>query len=747
MFSKELEISIASLFDKAHEINIQYLTVEHLFLMILNDYDVRDFIESKDINLESMKDSLNDHLKQASIVRTDAQKAVQPTLGFQRVLQRAVFHIQSSGKGVVKPINILVAIFSEKESHSVYLLNKNNINRLDVVTYISHGSPEKEISDPKENIDSSNEPSEHDKQENSFLINLNNLVEEDKIDNLIGRTKEVERLVQILSRRTKNNPLLVGESGVGKTAIAEGLAYLICNKKVPQIISKSTIYSLDIAALVAGTKYRGDFEKRLKEVLNFLDTKDKPILFIDEIHTIIGAGSASGGSLDVSNLLKPALAKGQIRCIGSTTFQEYRGIFDQNQALSRRFQKIDVLEPNYDECVEILDGLKGIYEEYHNVNYSNESIKTSIELSSKYINDRFLPDKAIDVIDETGAMLNIARKNDKKITVNQSDIEKTISKITKIPEQSITVADKKNLKNIEDDLKRVIFGQDAAVETLSSAIKLSRVGLRDDNKTIGSFLFTGPTGVGKTEISTQLADIMGVDLLRFDMSEYMERHTVSRLIGAPPGYVGFDQGGLLTEAVVKSPHCVLLLDEIEKAHPDIFNILLQVMDAGVLTDNNGRKADFRNVILIMTTNIGAELLGKRNIGFNKSSNESDAMGSLNKLFSPEFRNRLDETIQFNYLDKTIILSIVDKFLTKLQAQLDKRNVEIVVSKDVISWIADNGYDKDMGARPMERFISKNIKKPLVDKLLFGNLKAGGQIKLDIKAGNLKFSEIKKKVKV
>ena len=747
MFSKELEISIASLFDKAHEINIQYLTVEHLFLMILNDYDVRDFIESKDINLESIKDSLNDHLKQASIVRTDAQKAVQPTLGFQRVLQRAVFHIQSSGKGVVKPINILVAIFSEKESHSVYLLNKNNINRLDVVTYISHGSPEKEISDTKENIESSNEPSEHDKQENSFLINLNNLVEEDKIDNLIGRTKEVERLVQILSRRTKNNPLLVGESGVGKTAIAEGLAYLICNKKVPQIISKSTIYSLDIAALVAGTKYRGDFEKRLKEVLNFLDTKDKPILFIDEIHTIIGAGSASGGSLDVSNLLKPALAKGQIRCIGSTTFQEYRGIFDQNQALSRRFQKIDVLEPNYDECVEILDGLKGIYEEYHNVNYSNESIKTSIELSSKYINDRFLPDKAIDVIDETGAMLNIARKNDKKITVNQSDIEKTISKITKIPEQSITVADKKNLKNIEDDLKRVIFGQDAAVETLSSAIKLSRVGLRDDNKTIGSFLFTGPTGVGKTEISTQLADIMGVDLVRFDMSEYMERHTVSRLIGAPPGYVGFDQGGLLTEAIVKSPHCVLLLDEIEKAHPDIFNILLQVMDAGVLTDNNGRKADFRNVILIMTTNIGAELLGKRNIGFNKSSNESDAMGSLNKLFSPEFRNRLDETIQFNYLDKTIILSIVDKFLTKLQAQLDKRNVEIVVSKDDIGWIADNGYDKDMGARPMERFISKNIKKPLVDKLLFGNLKAGGQIKLDIKAGNLKFSEIKKKVKV
>ena len=634
MFSKELEISIASLFDQAQEINIQYLTVEHLFLMILNDYDVKDFIESKDIQIESLKESLNDHLKQTSILRTDAQKAVQPTLGFQRVLQRAVFHIQSSGKGVVKPINILVAIFSEKESRSVYLLNKNNINRLDVVTHISHGSPEKTTTEESVNEEQSESDPIKAKKESSYLINLNSQVEEGKIDKLIGRTKEVERIVQILSRRTKNNPLLVGESGVGKTAIAEGLSYLIVNNKVPKILSNSTIYALDIAALIAGTKYRGDFEKRLKEVLKFLDKEDKPVLFIDEIHTIIGAGSASGGSMDVSNLLKPALGKGQIRCIGSTTFQEYRGIFDQNQALSRRFQKVDVLEPNYDECVEILDGIKSIYEDYHNVNFSNEAIKTSIDLSSKYINDRFLPDKAIDVIDETGAMLNITRKNSKKITVNQSHIEKTISKITKIPEQSITAADKKNLKNIEESLKRVIFGQDAAVETLSNAIKLSRVGLRDDNKTIGSFLFTGPTGVGKTEISNQLADIMGIDLVRFDMSEYMERHTVSRLIGAPPGYVGFDQGGLLTEAIVKSPHCVLLLDEIEKAHPDIFNILLQVMDAGVLTDNNGRKADFRNVILIMTTNIGAELLGRRNIGFSSTSNESDAMNSLNKLFSP-----------------------------------------------------------------------------------------------------------------
>jgi ATP-dependent Clp protease ATP-binding subunit ClpA len=746
MFSKDLEISIANLFDKAQEINIQYLTVEHLFLMILNDYDVKDFIESHNVQIDTLKDELNEHLKKSSILRTDNQKAVQPTLGFQRVLQRAVFHIQSSGKGVVKPINLLVAIFSEKESRSVYILNKNNINRLDVVTYISHGPSDKKTSDSVAVDEETNEQENIKTEENAYLINLNNLVNEDKIDNLIGRTKEIDRLIQILSRRSKNNPLLVGESGVGKTAIAEGLAYLICNKKVPSILNESVIYSLDIAALIAGTKYRGDFEKRLKEVLKFLETKENAILFIDEIHTIIGAGSASGGSLDVSNLLKPALGKGSLRCIGSTTFQEYRGIFDQNQALSRRFQKIDVVEPSFDECIEIINGIKSIYEEYHNVAYSSEAINASVDLSSKYINERFLPDKAIDVIDETGAMLNIARKNNKKITVNQSDIEKTIAKITKIPEQNITVSDKKDLKNLEENLKRVIFGQDLAVETLANAIKLSRVGLRDDNKTIGSFLFTGPTGVGKTEISKQLSEILGIDLIRFDMSEYMERHTVSRLIGAPPGYVGFDQGGLLTEAIVKSPHCVLLLDEIEKAHPDIFNILLQVMDAGVLTDNNGRKADFRNVILIMTTNIGAELLAKRNIGFSSSSNESDAMNSLNKLFTPEFRNRLDETIQFNYLDKSIILSIVDKFLTKLQAQLDKRNVEIVVSKAVISWIADNGYDKEMGARPMERFISKNIKKPLVDKLLFGNLKSGGQIKLDIVNGSLKFAEIKDKVK-
>ena len=745
MFSKELELSIAALFDKAHEANIQYITVEHLLLMIINDFDVKEFFKSKSISIDSLKEDLNNHLNKNIVSKKDNQKPVQPTLGFQRVLQRAVFHIQSSGKGVVKPINILVAIFSERESHSVYLLNKYKLSRLDVVTYLSHGPSTSSKEDKL--VDNISQNDKDLSTENEFLINLNNLVSNNKIDKIIGRKKEIERLVQILSRRNKNNPLLVGESGVGKTAIAEGLAYLISKKDVPPIMENTVVYSLDIAALIAGTKYRGDFEKRLKQVLSFLSKQDNPILFIDEIHTIIGAGSASGGSLDVSNLLKPALGKGEIRCIGSTTFQEYRGIFNQNQALSRRFQKIDVIEPNFDECEEILNGIKDIYENYHDVKYTEEAIKSSIELSSKYISDRFLPDKAIDVIDETGALLNINRKNKKTIKVSKNDIEMTISKITKIPEQTITTSDKKDLKNLEENLKRVIFGQNKAVETLSNAIKLSRVGLRDENKTIGSFLFTGPTGVGKTEISKQLSEILGIDLIRFDMSEYMERHTVSRLIGAPPGYVGFDQGGLLTEAIVKSPHCVLLLDEIEKAHPDIFNILLQVMDAGQLTDNNGRKSDFRNVILIMTTNIGADLLSKRNIGFAESSNETDAMNSLKRLFSPEFRNRLDETIQFNYLDKSVILSIVDKFLTRLQAQLDKRNVEIQVSKKVIEWIADNGYDKEMGARPMERFISQNIKKPLVDKLLFGNLKGGGLIKLDIEKGKLKFTDTKTKIKV
>ena len=746
MFSKELEQSIANLFDQAQDQNLEYLTIEHLLLMLISDFEVRQALETNDVNLATLRENLEEHVRDNTPTKVDAKKPVQPTLGFQRVLQRAVFHVQSSGKGVVKPINLLVAIFSEKESHSVFLLSKQGIGRLDIVSYISHGKPD-EIS-TESNSTESDEVTDTASTNNEleFLIDLNHLAESNKVDQLVGRIDEVERIIQILARRTKNNPLLVGESGVGKTAIAEGLAHLINSKDTPEFLHESKLYSLDIGALIAGTKYRGDFEKRLKSVLKFLDEQSNPILFIDEIHTIIGAGSASGGSLDVSNLLKPALGKGKLRCIGSTTFQEYRGVFNQNQALSRRFQKIDVLEPSVDECIQILDGLKGNYEAHHNVKYSNESINSAVTLSKRFLNDRFLPDKAIDLIDETGALLNISRSNSKKITVKQTDIEKTISKISKIPEQTISSQESINLQKLESDLKTVIFGQDTAIKSLVNAIKLSRAGLRDDNKTIGSFLFAGPTGVGKTEITSQLAHIMGIELVRFDMSEYMERHTVSRLIGAPPGYVGFDQGGLLTEAVVQNPHCVLLLDEIEKAHPDIFNLLLQIMDSGVLTDNNGRKADFRNVIVVMTTNAGADLLEKKSIGFSDQSNESDALLSLKKLFSPEFRNRLDEIIQFNYLPLKVILSIVDKFLTKLQAQLDARNVELIYSKKVLNWIAENGYNKEMGARPMERFITNKIKKPLVDKVLFGELSKGGQIRVDLVANEVIFSATKKTAK-
>ena len=743
MFSKELEQSISSLFDQAQKTDIEYITIEHLLLMILSDFDVKDFLKSNGINVNSFKSSVEDYIQDTTPRKSDPNKSPQPTLGFQRVLQRAVFHVQSSGKGVVKPINILVAIFSEKESHSVYLLTKAGISRLDIVSYISHGktASKKESDSVIDGVDEEEVITES--GESKFLINLNEQASEGKIDALIGRQEEISRLIQILARRTKNNPLLVGESGVGKTAIVEGLAHLVINKNVPEYLQNYTIYSLDIGGLIAGTKYRGDFEKRLKEVIEFLEGQDKSILFIDEIHTIIGAGSASGGSLDVSNLLKPALGKGSLRCIGSTTFQEFRGIFNQNQALSRRFQKIDINEPDIDDSIAILKGIKPLYEQHHNVKYHDESIKSAVELSQKFISDRFLPDKAIDLMDETGALLNVNRKDNKKITVNQIDIEKTISKITKIPEKSISKDESKSLKNIERDLKRVIFGQDKAIVSLGNAIKLSRAGLRDDNKTIGSFLFAGPTGVGKTEIARQLASILGIELIRFDMSEYMERHTVSRLIGAPPGYVGFDQGGLLTEAIVKNPHAVLLLDEIEKANPDIFNLLLQVMDSGVLTDNNGRKADFRNVILIMTTNAGADLLEKSSIGFNSQSNESDALKSLNKLFAPEFRNRLDEIIQFNYLPKKVVLSIVDKFLTKLQAQLDERGIELIYSKKVVNWIADKGYNKHMGARPMERFITDHIKKPLVNNVLFGSLNKGGQIKVDLVDGEVEFTELKK----
>ena len=748
MFSKELEQSISNLFDEAQKSNIEYITIEHLLLMILNDFDVKESLLSCDVNIENLKTQISDHIKETTPIKNNHEEPVKPTLGFQRVLQRSVFHVQSSGKGIVKPINILVAIFSEKESHSVYILSKLGVSRLDIVSYLSHGKKEKNTEsndNPQQEVSTENELANE--TENKFLLNLNEQAANGKIDRLIGRKQEISRLIQILARRTKNNPLLVGESGVGKTALVEGLAHLIVTKNVPKYLNDHVIYLLDIGGLIAGTKYRGDFEKRLKEVMSFLESQEKSILFIDEIHTIIGAGSASGGTLDVSNLLKPALGKGTLRCIGSTTFNEFRGIFNQNQALSRRFQKIDVVEPSIDESVEILNGIKQLYEDHHNVKFSDNSIETAVKLSDKFLNDRFLPDKAIDLIDETGALLNINRKNKNKITVKDLDIEKTISKITKIPEKTLSKNESVNLKNLERDLKRVIFGQDKAIDALCNAIKLSRAGLRDDNKTISSFIFAGPTGVGKTEISKQLASILGIELIRFDMSEYMERHTVSRLIGAPPGYVGFDQGGLLTEAVVKNPYSVLLLDEIEKAHPDIFNILLQVMDNGVLTDNNGRKADFRNVIIIMTTNAGADLLEKKTIGFNSQSNETDAIKTLKKLFSPEFRNRLDEIIQFNYLPKKVILSIVDKFLVKLQAQLDERGIELIYSNKVINWIAEEGYDKVMGARPMERFITENIKKPLVDSILFSNDKKGHQIKVDFKDGKAVFTSPKKSAKV
>ena len=748
MFSKELEQSISNLFDEAQKSNIEYITIEHLLLMILNDFDVKESLLSCDVNIENLKTQISDHIKETTPIKNNHEEPVKPTLGFQRVLQRSVFHVQSSGKGIVKPINILVAIFSEKESHSVYILSKLGVSRLDIVSYLSHGKKEKNTEsndNPQQEVSTENELANE--TENKFLLNLNEQAANGKIDRLIGRKQEISRLIQILARRTKNNPLLVGESGVGKTALVEGLAHLIVTKNVPKYLNDHVIYLLDIGGLIAGTKYRGDFEKRLKEVMSFLESQEKSILFIDEIHTIIGAGSASGGTLDVSNLLKPALGKGTLRCIGSTTFNEFRGIFNQNQALSRRFQKIDVVEPSIDESVGILNGIKQLYEDHHNVKFSDNSIETAVKLSDKFLNDRFLPDKAIDLIDETGALLNINRKNKNKITVKDLDIEKTISKITKIPEKTLSKDESVNLKNLERDLKRVIFGQDKAIDALCNAIKLSRAGLRDDNKTISSFIFAGPTGVGKTEISKQLASILGIELIRFDMSEYMERHTVSRLIGAPPGYVGFDQGGLLTEAVVKNPYSVLLLDEIEKAHPDIFNILLQVMDNGVLTDNNGRKADFRNVIIIMTTNAGADLLEKKSIGFNSQSNETDAIKTLKKLFSPEFRNRLDEIIQFNYLPKKVILSIVDKFLVKLQAQLDQRGIELIYSNKVINWIAEEGYDKVMGARPMERFITENIKKPLVDSILFSNDKKGHQIKVDFKDGKAVFTSPKKSAKV
>ena len=742
MINQELEQNLNSAFKLAQEQKHEFVTVEHLLLSLLDNTDAIDLLTSNKVNIETLKVDLEEFIGSTTPkISSDAEIDIQPTLGFQRVIQRAVFHVQSSGKTEVKGSNVLVAIFSEKESQSVFLLEQLGLTRLDAVSYLSHGKTENADSVIDENGDS-NDPDSNNALE-QYATNLNKEALEGRIDPLIGRSTEIERVVQILARRSKNNPLLVGESGVGKTAIAEGLAKLITENKVPDLIKDSVIYSLDMGALLAGTKYRGDFEERLKAVLKELEEDKSAILFIDEIHTIIGAGATSGGVMDASNLLKPALAKRGLQFVGSTTYKEFRGIFEKDRALSRRFQKVEVSEPSVDETFNILKGLKERFEEHHEIKYTEGSLKAAASLSSKHINDRFLPDKAIDVVDEAGARQKLVPSSKRKKTINELDIEKIVASIARIPEKTVSSSDKKSLEKLEENLKRVIFGQDEAVESLSSSIKLARAGLRVDEKPVGSFLFSGPTGVGKTELSKQLASIMGIEFVRFDMSEYMERHTVSRLIGAPPGYVGFDQGGLLTEAVVKQPYSVVLLDEIEKAHPDIFNILLQVMDAGVLTDNNGRKADFRNVILIMTTNVGAEMLSKRNIGFSDQSNESDAMNSLNKLFSPEFRNRLDEIIQFDYLNKEIILSVVDKFLIRLQAQLDKRNVELEISKAVINWIAENGYDKDMGARPMERFITDHIKKPLVNDVLFGALNKGGQIKVDLVDGQVEFTELTK----
>ena len=665
----------------------------------------------------------------------DPDRDTQPTLGFQRVLQRAVFHVQSSGKREVTGANVLVAIFSEQESQAVYFLGVQNVHRLDVVNYISHGiskiheSREHEAEEGEQVAEESAEAPAASPLE-SYASNLNQLAADGRIDPLIGRAYEIERAAQILCRRRKNNPLLVGEPGVGKTAIAEGLAWMIVEGKVPEPLQDAVVYSLDMGALLAGTKYRGDFEKRFKGLLADLKKKPHAILFVDEIHTIIGAGAASGGVMDASNLLKPALASGDIKCMGSTTFQEYRGIFEKDRALSRRFQKVDVVEPTVDETVGILRGLKQRFEAHHSVEYTDEALKSAAELAARYINDRHLPDKAIDVIDEVGAWQRLKPEGERKSVIEVDDVEAIVARIARIPPKTVSSSDKEVLRNLERDLKMTVFGQDEAIEAMSAAIKLSRAGLKSADKPVGSFMFAGPTGVGKTEVCRQLARALGVELVRFDMSEYMERHTVSRLIGAPPGYVGYDQGGLLTEAITKTPHCVLLLDEIEKAHPEVFNLLLLVMDHATLTDNNGRKADFRNVILIMTTNAGAEALNRPSIGFTKQDHSSDGMETIKKAFTPEFRNRIDAIIQFRALDPQTILNVVDKFLTELQAQLDEKRVTLDVDASARAWLAEKGYDPDMGARPMARILQEHLKKPLAEKLLFGELaEHGGQVKV------------------
>ena len=733
MLSRDLEVTLNLAFKDARAKRHELMSVEHLLLALLDNAVAANVLRACGADIDALRKELEEFLDATTplIPTIETDRETQPTLGFQRVLQRAVFHVQSSGRKEVTGASVLVAIFSEQESHAVYILKQQDVNRIDVVNYIAHGTPKvanHEESDSVENVEE--EASVEEKAPSSleqFAVNLNEQARKGLIDPLVGRQEEVERVIQILCRRRKNNPLLVGESGVGKTAIAEGLAKMIVDGQVPDVIKDSTVHSLDLGALLAGTKYRGDFEKRLKNLLSELTKQDNQILFIDEIHTIIGAGAASGGVMDASNLLKPLLASGGIRCMGSTTYQEYRGIFDKDRALSRRFQKIDVTEPSVEDTYQILRGLKSRFEEHHHLKYTDKSLRVAAELADRYINDRFMPDKAIDVIDEVGAFQQLQPASKRKKQINVSDIEKMVAKIARIPPSTVSSSDKQALKDLEANLKMVIFGQDEAITTLASAIKLSRAGLKDVDKPIGSFLFSGPTGVGKTEVCKQLASIMGIELIRFDMSEYMERHTVSRLIGAPPGYVGFDQGGLLTEEVTKHPHCVLLLDEIEKAHPEVFNLLLQVMDHGTLTDNNGRSADFRNVIVIMTTNAGAQEMGRSSIGFTHQDHATDGMEVLKKMFTPEFRNRLDSIIQFDSLSPEVISTVVDKFLVEIQVQLDGKKVVLEISDEARAWLAVHGYDKAMGARPMQRLIQTKIKKELAEDILFGRLSTNGGV--------------------
>ncbi|MCH8957989.1 MAG: ATP-dependent Clp protease ATP-binding subunit ClpA [Proteobacteria bacterium] len=736
MLSRELELCLNDAFRGAREMRHEFMTVEHLLLVLLDEIRVRELLISCGADISGLKKDLQSFVAETTPLMEDgSEREVQPTLSFQRVLQRALFHVQSSGKKEVTTQNVLVAIFSEKQSQALYLLNQQSIERLDVVNYLSHGlapigdDSTDSVGGGQEDTDMPASPL------GLYASNLNEMAEAGRIDPLIGRTDEIQRTIQILCRRRKNNPLFVGDAGVGKTAMAEGLAKLIVEKKVPDLLRNTTIYSLDMGALVAGTKYRGDFEKRLKGVFAELEKDPSSVLFIDEIHTIIGAGSASGSVMDASNLIKPVLANGRLRCIGSTTYEEFRGIFEKDHALARRFQKVDIAEPTVDETVAILKGLKSRFEEHHGVKYPDSALQAAAELSARHINDRRLPDKAIDVIDEAGANIRLLEEEQRPDKVSVELIEDIVARMARIPPRSVSASDRNLLKNLERDMKLVIFGQDAAIGLLASAIKMARSGLADETRPVGSFLFSGPTGVGKTEVSRQLALALGIELLRFDMSEYMERHTVSRLIGAPPGYVGYDEGGLLTEQVTKTPHCVLLLDEIEKAHPDVFNILLQVMDHGTLTDNSGRRTDFKNAILIMTTNAGSGEMSRASIGFTEQDHSSDGMKAIKKLFSPEFRNRLDGIIQFKALDSETIQLVADKLLLELEAQLEQKNVSLDVDQEARAWVARHGYDEKMGARPMARLIQEEIKRPLAEELLFGDLSAGGHVQVTTDAND------------